>query len=123
VIRSLVLILALAFSGCTAMVPEAAINVVEVATAAADRYAILAQQTLGNNKIDLTGTPGQPWHPGVAPIAAQDLDSTPPNVRLFLARLLKSLHAQRYGWHSVRFQLDRGGDPDLMGLKPIGVDE
>jgi hypothetical protein len=108
----LALTLAACLLGCST-VKDAAINTAEVAAAGNDRYTELATQVL-DGSVDQKNGPA---------VTKEDLEKTPASVRTFLNRLLTALHVNRFAWHSVLFQLDKGPDPETLGFKPVKLPE
>jgi hypothetical protein len=102
------LALALATSLLTGCVTDTAITA-EVAAAGNDRYTQLATEVL-DGSVDAKNGP---------PITKEEVEKTPASVRKFVNRLLVALHVNRFAWHSVLFQLNKGPDPETLGLEPV----
>lgn len=104
------LVLIALLSGC-ACVTDRAIKTAEVAAAGSDRLTDLVHKAL-EEKADLQ-------RDKIASVSPQDLASSPASVQVLLQKLLNAVHAHRYAWHSVLFQLDEGVDPAKLDLEAI----
>lgn len=104
----LLVVLVLALSGCC--VADKALETAEAAAAGSERYTLLASQALA-------GTIGA--NMGLEPVSPEDLKKAPPNVRLLISRLFEALHSNRFAWHSLLFQLNKGPDPATLKLEVI----
>lgn len=107
--RTMLLIALTAFtSGCWSVATEAVIDTTAVGVASSERYHELASKVVAGENAG-----------GVAGITSADLAATPPRVKTLTQKLLNALHANRFSWHSIQFQLDEGPDPKHLNLKPI----
>ena len=104
-----VLVLALVLcSGCA--VTDKAAGTAQVAAAGNDRYLMLAGQAL-DGSVDP--------EMGLLPISPDQLAATPKPVRLLVERLLDAVNTNRHAFYSISFQLNKGPDPDTLGLTPV----
>lgn len=105
--RYALLILALLVTGCVAL--DAAVNTSKAGAAGNDRLLQLTNEAL-DGTVDFSA--------GLAPITSEDVAETPDSVALLVSSLLKALHANRFAFHSIVFQLDAGPDPNELSLVP-----